>query len=187
MELGTKARALSQATKLLQAYGYNGFSFQHVADELGIKKQSLYVHFKSKEELGIEAIESYRNKFVEWTKTVESFEPLAQLSAHFDVFHKFCTEGRRYCLFGSLSADFNSLPKSMQKSLTKSLLTQREWLEGLILKGQKNKSVRKDLTPAALARTILAMIYGSQVIGRALLDPNEIQEIKQSALLFLKA
>ena len=32
---GTKSKALRVAQDLLQARGFNGFSFQHIADELG--------------------------------------------------------------------------------------------------------------------------------------------------------
>ena len=51
IEEGTKARALREAQGLLQTFGFNGFSFQHIADLLGIKKPSLYDHFKSKEDI----------------------------------------------------------------------------------------------------------------------------------------
>ncbi|MBC7658445.1 MAG: TetR/AcrR family transcriptional regulator [Chitinophagaceae bacterium] len=60
VELGTKQKAIREGNALVQKFGCNGFSFQHIADTLGIKKPSLYAHFESKEAFGLDMIEFYR-------------------------------------------------------------------------------------------------------------------------------
>jgi TetR/AcrR family transcriptional regulator, transcriptional repressor for nem operon len=81
---GTKIRALREAKNLLQTLGFNGFSFQQIADRIGIKKPSLYDHFKSKEELGISLIEEYHESFVKWIETISVFEPRDKVGALFE-------------------------------------------------------------------------------------------------------
>lgn len=183
--LTTKVKALQEATKLLQLYGFNGFSFQTVAEKLGIKKQSLYVHFKSKEELGTNLIESYSSQFKSWTKTIEGFDPLEQITALFDLFHKFNCENRRYCPTSALAADFNSLPKKMQTALTASLEFQRGWIEKLLKEAQKKNLVRKDIKASSLAQHVMATAFGGQLLGRTFLDPSQINELKKSTIEFL--
>ena len=53
----TKRRILDLAENLLQRLGYNGFSYQHLSKELGIKNAAIHYHFPTKEELGVEIIE----------------------------------------------------------------------------------------------------------------------------------
>ena len=90
----TKMRALTEALKLLQEVGYNGFSFQHVADALQIKKQSLFVHFKTKEDLGKSLIEYHRQRFAAWAETMTFFHQMHKLAQclnfiiNFSLIHK---------------------------------------------------------------------------------------------------
>lgn len=62
--------------------GFDGTSMAHIADDVGIKKQSIYTHFKGKDELFLQvcndAVESEVNsvvKFIEQNKTrpIQSF------------------------------------------------------------------------------------------------------------------
>jgi TetR/AcrR family transcriptional regulator, transcriptional repressor for nem operon len=49
--IDTKQRILESAMRLIQSRSYAGFSFQDIADEVGIRKASIYSHFRSKEAL----------------------------------------------------------------------------------------------------------------------------------------
>ena len=61
---------ISHAKNHLQRSGFGGFSFQTLADEVGIRKASLHYYFKSKEELGLELIKEYEHSFEKWTQAV---------------------------------------------------------------------------------------------------------------------
>ena len=56
--MNTRERILDSARRLLQTRSYAGFSFQDVADEVGIRKASIYSHFASKDELVTAALET---------------------------------------------------------------------------------------------------------------------------------
>jgi TetR/AcrR family transcriptional regulator, transcriptional repressor for nem operon len=180
--LGTKSRAVIEARDLLQVYGFNGFSFQHVADRLGIKKPSLYEHFESKEELGFALIEDFRQEFIRWAKTISIFDPAAKIGALFELYLGFSTNGRKLCPVLALNADFNSLPKKMQNRVSEMMGEQQAWIAGIIADGQKQKVFRKDLSAHALGQTICALAYGAQQLGRTQEDAKDLRLIKRTAL-----
>lgn len=179
---GTKIRALREATNLLQSFGFNGFSFQHIADSLGIKKPSLYDHFKSKEELGQKMIEEYHSNFVRWTETVSVFSPQEQIGAYFEIFAKFSSESGKFCPLSAMIADLHTLPKAMKKPLTKMFHLQKDWLSSVIEAGQKRAAFRTDLSSHDLAELILSIGLGSQLIARISGSPEKIRTVKAQAL-----
>jgi TetR/AcrR family transcriptional repressor of nem operon len=67
----TKSQALSLAKKYLQTMGFSGFSFQTIADALGIKKASLHYYFASKEDMGLALIEDYIAGQIAWSEKVQ--------------------------------------------------------------------------------------------------------------------
>lgn len=52
----TAKRIIEVETEYFASFGYNGTSFTLIADTVGIKKQSIYAHFQSKEHLYFECL-----------------------------------------------------------------------------------------------------------------------------------
>ena len=61
----TAEQILDLAETLIQTRGYSAFSYQDIADALGIRKASIHYHFPSKTELGIAVIDRYIARFDE--------------------------------------------------------------------------------------------------------------------------
>ena len=51
MSTNTKRVILDLAESLLQEKGFNGFSYAHIATELGVKNAAIHYHFPTKEAL----------------------------------------------------------------------------------------------------------------------------------------
>jgi TetR/AcrR family transcriptional repressor of nem operon len=51
--MDTREKILNSAQGLIQTRSFHGFSFQDVADEVGIRKASLYHYFASKDEVAL--------------------------------------------------------------------------------------------------------------------------------------
>jgi AcrR family transcriptional regulator len=49
--MDTKDKILQESLKLFSSKGYSGTSMNEIAETVGIKKPSLYFHFKSKTEI----------------------------------------------------------------------------------------------------------------------------------------
>lgn len=178
----TRAKALRVGQKLLQRHGFNGFSFQHIADDLGIKKPSLYEHFKTKEILGVEMIAEYHRSFAQWTKTIEMFDPIDQLSALFELYYRFSTNQGECCPVSMLITDYISLPAKMKKALNEMFEFQTEWIQGILKAGQKQKSIRTDIPLPALTQLVVSASFGSQLVARINKTPQALRENKKNLL-----
>lgn len=179
---GTKDRALKEARGLMQSFGFNGFSFQDVADAIGIRKPSLYDHFESKEELGKDLVSHYAAEFRDWTETIAIFAPLAKIGALFELFSTFALDAGKLCPLSALAADYNSLPKSLRKPLAKASEFQAAWLKGVIEDGQKDKTIRSDLSSDSLASLVHSAGLGVQLIARVNADADVIRHLKDQML-----
>ena len=77
----TATKILDVAERLVQARGFNGFSYADVADELGISKAALHYHFPGKAELGEALMERYAARFARALIDVDAREPRGLLEA----------------------------------------------------------------------------------------------------------
>lgn len=186
MKESTKLRALNETKALVQSYGYSGFTFQQVAERLQIRQPSLYQHFDSKEDLGLQVIENAIEKFKEWTEVTRVFDPKSKIIALFENFYQF-SSNHKICPLSSLISDQNSLSKTMQRSLQRLLDIQYSWLNEVIREGQKVRSFRKDKTSKALTNYVLSIAFGSQLLSRAMGDPSKIREMKDLILESISA
>src|SRR3954453_15192527 len=73
----TAGRILDSAERLVQARGFNGFSYADVAGELGVTKASLHYHFAGKTELGHALIARYAERFSLALEPIDETVPTA--------------------------------------------------------------------------------------------------------------
>ena len=59
----TAEQILDVAETLIQTRSYSAFSYQDIADALGIRKASIHYHFATKADLGIAVVDRYAERF----------------------------------------------------------------------------------------------------------------------------
>src|ERR1700691_4766243 len=113
-DTGTADRVLDAAEALAQTRGFNGFSYAHIAEQLGITKASLHYHFRSKAQLGEALIARYARRFASALAEIDAAEPDAsdKLTAYAALYSG-VLDGGRMCLCGMLAAEYETLPKPM--------------------------------------------------------------------------
>jgi TetR/AcrR family transcriptional repressor of nem operon len=179
MSTSSKRReAIEEGRSLLQKLGFNGFSFQDIADRIGIKKPSLYAHFASKEELGLEMIAHYRRDFELWADRHKNDPILEQIEGLFRIFNKFARDQNKICPITALSAEYETLPQSMRKALREMAAFQEKWLMDLIQRGMDAGHFRSDLDPAQTAQMIQSLGFGIQHLARLHQDTDRILAVK---------
>ena len=162
----TKDRALELGNHYLQTVGYNGFSFQTIADALEIRKASLHYYFASKEDLGIALIQQHQDRFAAFAAKVIEIPSIEKLDRLIQFFDGMAKDHRKICPLGILCSDYNTLSKGMHKSLKDFYALQRTWLVKTFKQGIAEKKFKKNLDAQVAADIFLASIQGGLQIAR---------------------
>jgi AcrR family transcriptional regulator len=154
----------------LQDKGFNGFSYAHIAKELGVKNAAIHYHFPSKEELGVAVIKRYRERFKLWINNtrVKDLPHGKKLDWFLSIYTDMRADKGKVCLVGSMEAEFNSIPGRLQfevQVLHKEML---DWLRQTLANGRDAGSFQFNGEPVNKAAMIMSTLQGGLQMARAL-------------------
>lgn len=174
----TRQRILNSAQHLMQTRSYQGFSFQDVADEVGIRKPSLYHYFDSKDAMALAVLERAAHWAREQFEKTEGEEPVDRLEAYFDTFRGIHGKAERMCPVGSFGAVFDAVSSPVQAALHRVVKLHIDWLEDVVREGVKNGQFAiGDQRPRDVGMQILAGVQGALLSGRLMSDPHFIDAV----------
>ena len=164
----TRTRILDLAEVLLLERGFNAFSYQHLARELGVKPAAIHYHYPSKDDLGTALVTRQLRRLRKWRDLprVADLPPAAQFEALLAVYDDHLGHDRRVCLFGALAADFRTLPAPMQAELRTFNRELTEWLAQVLAVGRATGTLRFVGSPAAKAAQVLTTLAGALQVAR---------------------
>ena len=156
-----RARAVSAATKLFAAQGFDATSVQAVADEVGVTKQAVLHHFSSKEQLRHAVLEAI---LAHWNETLPRLLLAATASedrfdAIFGELHRFFARAPDRALV--VLREALDRPVEMKKLLRGAV---RPWLDavaGYIESGKKAGAHYPDVDSEAYVVHILQLVISS--------------------------
>jgi TetR/AcrR family transcriptional regulator, transcriptional repressor for nem operon len=128
----TRDQALAAARGLIQTRSYLGFSFQDVADAVGVRKPSLYHHFPSKEALGAEVLSEAAEAFRRWARPIAERPPADRLNAYFKMYRNDLRAGERVCPGGSFVAGWDCIEDGLRAAVREIRAEQVLWLTGVL-------------------------------------------------------
>lgn len=180
----SKRTILNLAENLLQDRGFNGFSYAHIASELGVKNAAIHYHFPSKEALGSAVIQRYRERFQLWVNNarVKELSPEKKLDWFFSIYSGMRADQGKVCLVGVIEAEFNSIPAQLQeevKGLHKELL---QWLEATLSEGREAGVFQFNGDAAGKAAVVMSTLQGALQMARALGNEKFKKVIEQLKL-----
>ena len=161
---------MNAAQRMIEKRSYLGFSFQDIADEIGIRKASLYHHFPSKEALGEEVIREATRKFREWTGGMH-YAADKKLKAYFLMYRNALHAGEGICPAGALAPGWDCISDDLRNAVRDLRSTQVKWLAGLL---EELKPAEKQ--PARLAAYIFAVCQGGLVAARMTEDVADFDD-----------
>ncbi|OGX85766.1 hypothetical protein BEN47_14310 [Hymenobacter lapidarius] len=164
----TRTRILDLAEELLLERGFNAFSYQHLAKELGVKPAAIHYHYPSKDDLGTAIVTRQLRRLRKWRDLprVADLSPREQFDALLAVYENHLGHDRRVCLFGALAADFRTLPVPMQAELRTFNRELTEWLAQVLAVGRATGALRYVGSPAAKAAQVLTTLSGALQVAR---------------------
>jgi TetR/AcrR family transcriptional repressor of nem operon len=164
---GTTERILDAAEGLLQARGYNGFSYADVAGELGITRAALHYHHRGKAELGEALIARYADRFSSALAELDAAATDAPtaLQGYVDLYAQVLSR-RRMCLCGMLAAEYLTLPAGMQQRVTAFFEDGSSWLQGVLERGRQEGTLTFTGAAADSAAMVMGGLEGAMLITR---------------------
>jgi TetR/AcrR family transcriptional repressor of nem operon len=184
----TAQRILDVASRLVQTRGFNGFSYAHIAAELGVTKASLHYHYPSKAELGQRLIERYERNFATALARVEAetADAFERLSRYVRIYAE-VLGNEQMCLCGMLAAEHGTLPAPMRRSLQHYFDYNEVWLAGVLERGRRDGRLRFEGAPRELAALLLGALEGAMMMARSYGDPARFNAVAKRLLGELRA
>ena len=184
--MDTRQEALLLGQKLLQLHGFNGFSFQDLADSLGIRKASLHYHFKSKQELAVALIEDFDQQFTRWSQKVQAKSDAEQLRSYFKIFLAMIEEQQKICPIGAFCIEMENLDDHVIKTLQKFYETQKIWLSHRLREVHSVSYLKKMGGEEVLAQFIMSTIQGALQTARLKKNPAQAKKHLKDHVLILE-
>jgi TetR/AcrR family transcriptional repressor of nem operon len=184
----TAQRILDAAERLVQARGFNAFSYADVASELGITKASLHYHFAGKAQLGRALIERYARRFLEALQRIEAQEPgaPATLAAYAELYEA-TLRRRRMCLCGMLAAEYQTLDRDSRAAVVEFFDANEAWLLRVLQAGREQGTLRFDGAATDTARMVIGALEGAMLVARPYGDADRFAAVARTLLHGLSA
>ena len=176
----TRDLILDAAEHLIQTRGYNGFSYQDIADRVGIRKASIHFHFPSKTDLGEAVIDRYAGRFSDGLDAMiarEDVSARALYDYYCQPYLQFAAEPDMVCLSGALAGEMPSLPPAMQGKVERFFTSHQAWLARILERGAKSGELRGDQPAEKTARMIFGAMQGGLLVKRATGDLSQLTDI----------
>jgi TetR/AcrR family transcriptional repressor of nem operon len=182
-DAGTATRILDIAEELVQARGFNGFSYADIAAEVGISKAALHYHFPGKADLGLALITRYAGRFTESLAGIDRADatPADRLAEYARLYDQVLRQDKM-CLCGMLAAEYQTLPAPMQAAVVGFFDANEGWLEKVLEDGRQDASLRFTGTARETARMVIACLEGAMLVARPSGDPGRLRSIAASLL-----
>ncbi len=179
----TRGAILDIAERLVQARGFNGFSYADIAAELGITTAALHYHFAGKAELGEALIARYGTRFAEALAGIEAGQGSAfdRLSAYAELYLAVLME-QRMCLCGMLAAEYQTLPERMRDAVVAFFDANNEWLVRLLEEGRAEGTINFTGQANAAAQMIVGTLEGAMLVARPYADTARFQAVSKQLL-----
>jgi TetR/AcrR family transcriptional repressor of nem operon len=177
---GTAEEILDIAEALIQTRGYSAFSYQDVADALGIRKASIHYHFASKIDLGAAVVNRYVTRFATALETVAGDErnsSMAMLEYYVEPYLQFAGTPDRVCLCGALAGEMPVLPAEMRKHVQRFFKDHQAWLARILARGAERGEFALATTPAKLARLVFGALQGALLVKLTTGDKTQLAEV----------
>jgi len=175
----TKERILDASLELLHRRGYYDTSINDIIDNSGVKKGSLYFHYKSKDVLFIEvlneALERYEKQINEGVNHTAASDQIIDMIDAITGYHvngdisKGCLFGNMALEIGHDGSDISILVEGFFKRWENKFIS-------LLTRAEKNGEIKLKEPARALARMILASVEGGVLLSKISGDTESLKD-----------
>jgi TetR/AcrR family transcriptional repressor of nem operon len=176
----TAEQILDLAETLIQTRGYSAFSYQDIADSLGIRKASIHYHFPSKTDLGIAVVDRYIARFGAALTAIaddQSQSSMAMLDFYVQPYLQFASTPDRVCLSGALAGEMMALPPQVRERVDHFFRTHQGWLTKILKRGVARGEFTLPAPAPKMARFVFGALQGALLVKRTTDDPSQLNDV----------
>ncbi|QVL31394.1 TetR/AcrR family transcriptional regulator [Telmatocola sphagniphila] len=182
-----ESEALERAGDAFWKYGYEGISLNTLLEEMGIQKGSFYATYSSKHQVMLDSLEAYINKsFCYLDGLAKQPSPREALVEHFQrIAAPDCAGKGRGCYVVNMALEMAPKDPAVQDLIQKNFERHEECYRRALQAAQALGEIPAELDSIAVGRTLLALVFGMQVLVRAGAKPDVIQSVRDQAIRLL--
>ena len=174
----TRTQIMQHALRLIQARGYNGFSYRDLAELVGIKTSSIHYYFPCKDDLLLAIVQQYRER---WEGAIHGLDQglsvEEKLRAYMSMHRQAFCNTDRICLATALAADLASLPGGVRKAVQDFYQANEDWIAQVLQQGVHEGVWQVPGDVRTAARSIYAALQGSLLTARLFDNSERIEDI----------
>ena len=180
----TRNKLVREAANMSQSIGYEALSLQDLADELGIRKASIFHHFSSKDDLAVAVIESDIHTFHFFVKNHEAQDAAQRLSKYFDFYRDLLKNGR-VCPASAFAISWPNLSTRVQSALVRLHKEHFAFLEDVIHDGVSAGQFHLVANISDIVHGLPDMLQGAVQVARASGNAIPINRLERLTLKLL--
>jgi len=176
----TAEQILDLAEMLIQTRGYSAFSYQDIADSLGIRKASIHYHFPSKTDLGTAVVDRYVARFgAALTAIAEdpSQTSMAMLDFYVEPYIGYAKSADQVCLCGALAGEILALPPELRARVDGFFRAHQAWLTGILKRGMARGEFELPAPASKVARLVFGALQGALLVKRTTGDASQLRDV----------
>lgn len=146
------------AMKKIQISGIHSLTMRELGETVGIKSSSVMYHFKSKDGLIQEIINTYSEGFILYLEELNkmNLEPKDKLDKFVDIFESNVKENK-FCLAGMLASQKDNIDETSVEKTRKFFNYAQEWV---------SKNLRNSENSQDLAKIIISSLEGAMMLDK---------------------
>ncbi len=177
----TRQRLLDATVRLVLGQGFNATTVEQICAEATVTKGSFFHHFKSKEEIGREAVGCFAamgTRLYSEARSIPDADPLEQIHHLFDIMIGFTQRPDEpcVCMVGMMSQEMAGTNPVLREACSGHLADWAEMVRGLLADAWQRHGAGGEFDPARVAWFLNSLWQGSMLIAKTLQDPSIIVE-----------
>ncbi len=175
----TKAHIIEQAAALFNQQGYAGSSMSDVMRVTGLQKGGIYNHFRSKDELALEAfsfaVQRIQQRFMGALK--EKRHAVDRLMAILSVYGQFLDNPpvQGGCPLLNTAVESDDAHPALREQTQLAMDAWRSLIERIVRKGVTRGELQSTVDAATVATILIATVEGGIMLSKLYDDPSHLE------------
>ncbi len=177
----TQQQLLQQGMAMLLQHGYHHLGIAAVLQATQIPKGSFYHHFKSKEDFGLQVIDTYMKDVhagLDHCLGDESLPPLQRVRRFFELTEeKYRSEGYLGCLLGGLGQELSGVSEAFRRKVEQCFAEIARRIAGCLQAAVERGDLSNDINAEKMAELLVNCWEGAALRTRLRRDPAPLREM----------